>query len=97
MLRLLLGLSGLTLLAGDDVEVRWRMDRPARDAYVALFGTRTRDLTGDLTPVFTDVRANRRGTFRVLLRDATRVRFVHLIVTQPQSRRDRTRIVRVER
>ena len=70
-------------LPGGDVEVRWRTDGPALDAYFGVVGTRTKDAEKDLQPAFGSATGGtRRRSFRVRLRDARAVRYVHVSVTQ---------------
>ena len=60
---------------GDDIEVRWDTEFPARDAYFVAFGTRTRDRSKDRDAVVGVPRGKGRH-LRVRLKDAARVRYV---------------------
>jgi hypothetical protein len=79
------------------VDVRWRTDGPALDAYFVVAGTRTRGLESDREPkVGTAAGGARRRSFHVRLKDAASVRYVHVIVAQPYGgggdRRVRVRV-----
>jgi hypothetical protein len=78
---------------GDDLVVRWRTDVRPRDAYQLVYATRTRDNERDPSPVYGEV-TGRGRSFRVVLRDAARKRYVHVSVLQFAGRRARTETIR---
>ncbi len=78
---------------GHDLVVRWRTDVRPRDAYQLVYATRTRDIERDLSPVYGDV-TGRGRSFRVVLRDGARKRYVHVSVAQSVGRRTRTETIR---
>jgi hypothetical protein len=79
---------------GGVVDVRWRTDRPARDAYFLVYGTRTKSLQGDRDAKVESASGGARRRFHVRLRDARAVRFVTVAIAQPLGR-GRSRRVRV--
>ena len=78
---------------GDDLVVRWRTDVRPRDAYQLVYATRTRDIERDPSPVYGEV-TGRGRSFRVVLRDAARKRYVHVSVLQFVGQRTRTEMIR---
>ncbi len=81
---------------GSTVDVRWNTDVRALDAYVFVYGTRTRDPEKDPSPVFASANNPRRRSFHMRLRDAARVRYVLVqVVPLPFGRRNREATVRV--
>ena len=78
---------------GDDLEVRWRTDVRPRDAYQLVYASSTREIQRDPAPVL-EYAAGRGRSFRVLLRDAARKRFVHVVAAQEVGRRTRTNTIR---
>jgi hypothetical protein len=78
---------------GDDLVVRWRTDVPMRDGYLFVYATSTRKPESDREPVFGSVPRGGRS-FRVVLRDAARKRFVRVSAVQPYGERIRTRTIR---
>jgi hypothetical protein len=68
----------------DVVDVRWRTDGPALDAYFLVYGARTRRLEDDRRlNIGTTAGGARRRSFHVRLKDAADVRYVTVYVTQP--------------
>ena len=78
---------------GDDLVVRWRTDVPPRDGYQFAYATRTRDAEQDRNPVIAFAAGGGRS-FRVVLRDAARKRFVHIAAIQPVGGGTRTKTFR---
>ncbi len=82
-------------LGGGRVAVSWRMSSDARDTLLFVVGTRTRIEAQDEDPVFDAVWGRRRLTYRVVLKDATDTRWVHIEVLALLGERKRTVRVRL--
>jgi len=82
-------------LSNGRVEVRWRMSSDARDTLLSVTGTRTRDESKDGDASRDALWGLRRTSYRVVLKDAAKARFVHVTVSERQGRGRRTVTVRV--
>ncbi len=78
---------------GDDLVIRWRTDVRPRDAYQLVYATTTRDIERDPSRVVTYA-AGRGRTFRVVLRDAGRKRFVHISAVEQVGGGSRSKTIR---
>ena len=82
-------------LSGGRVEVRWRMSSDARDTLLAVTGTRTRAQNQDDDPALDALWGQRRRSYRVVLKDASDTRWIHVEVTQFLDERKRSVTVRL--
>jgi hypothetical protein len=78
---------------GNDLVVRWRTDVRPRDAYQFVYATSTRQPERDRSPVIEDV-PGRGRTFRAVLPDAARKRYVQVSVWQLVGSRSRSKTIR---
>ncbi|WP_028062520.1 hypothetical protein [Solirubrobacter soli] len=82
--------------AGGVVDVRWRTDGPAQDAEFIVVGTRTRTGRAERDPKYASAPGGtRRRSFHVRLRDASKVRYVTVVLSQTLGG-DRSVRVRVQ-
>ncbi len=77
------------------VEVRWRMSSDARDTLLAVTGTRTRAENQDDNPALDALWGQRRRSYRVVLEDASKARWIHVEVLQLIGERKRTVTIRL--